>query len=218
MCQGWQSSMTKAKNFKNRGQYFLLLIIIAGIGLSGYNLVRYIKNELTVAIVQPQKPAIRPAPPTTLSIAPTPVERPWRLRITAIGVDANIQYVGLTSGGNMAAPTNNTDVAWYKPGTLPGEPGNAVMAGHLDFGGKPAVFWNLNKLQAGDLVEVINSNNHATPFKVIGSIRYDTVTAPLKQIFGPSGQAHLNLITCDGAWDKNQRVYNQRLVVFTQAT
>jgi sortase A len=40
--------------------------------------------------------------------------------------------------------------------------------------------------------------------------------APLQQIFGPSPQAHLNLITCGGTFDRASRNYNKRLVVYTR--
>lgn len=29
------------------------------------------------------------------------------------------------------------------------------------------------------------------------------------------GQAHLNLITCEGIWDKASKSYSKRLVIFT---
>src|SRR3989344_2613905 len=42
------------------------------------------------------------------------------------------------------------------------------------------------------------------------------VDAPIEHVgLAPDGAAHLNLITCEGAWDKVSRTYSQRLVVFT---
>jgi DTW domain-containing protein YfiP len=35
------------------------------------------------------------------------------------------------------------------------------------------------------------------------------------EVFNSSDdKAHLNLITCDGTWDKAQKIYSDRLVVF----
>lgn len=209
--------MAKLVRFNNLRQYLLLTIVIAGTALGGYKFFRHIKNELTVVTVNTPYAESTQPPTTTALTVPEPIAKPKRLLIAAIGVDATVQNVGLTNGGNMAAPTNGTDVAWYKAGTSPGELGNAVMAGHLDDGGKPAIFWNLNKLQTGDLVEVIDANMHTSRFKVTNTQRFDINSAPLKEIFGSSNKAQLNLITCDGAWDKNQRIYSQRLVVFTKA-
>jgi len=49
----------------------------------------------------------------------------------------------------MAVPSVPSHVAWYSPGPAPGEPGDAVIDGHLDWTTGPAVFWNLGKLHAG---------------------------------------------------------------------
>ncbi len=38
----------------------------------------------------------------------------------------------------------------------------------------------------------------------------------MEEIFGASKIARLNLITCDGVWDKKTLSYDKRLVVFTE--
>ena len=40
--------------------------------------------------------------------------------------------------------------------------------------------------------------------------------APLQMIFGTSSKAHLNLITCDGVWDPAKKIYDKRLIVYTE--
>src|SRR5581483_2097891 len=59
---------------------------------------------------------------------------PSRLVIPALSIDANVQYVGVTATGNMATPHGFADVGWYKLGTIPGNQGSAVIAGHVDNG------------------------------------------------------------------------------------
>ena len=54
---------------------------------------------------------------------------PARLQIPKLGIDAEVQHVGVTKTGNMAAPNNFTDVSWHKFGTIPGHTGSADMAG-----------------------------------------------------------------------------------------
>jgi len=39
---------------------------------------------------------------------------------------------------------------------------------------------------------------------------------PLQQIFGPTAETHLNLITCDGTFNRALGQYDKRLVVFSQ--
>ncbi len=72
---------------------------------------------------------------------------PERLIIPALGINAAVAPVALDADGNMEAPGTAWGTTWYEPGPRPGEPGNAVIAGHVDFYGVgPAVFWSLRSL------------------------------------------------------------------------
>ena len=144
-------------------------------------------------------------------------ELPKRLEIPKLGVNANVQYVGLNSDGEMGVPSNSSDVAWFNLGTKPGEVGSAVIAGHLDDkNGRPAVFWNIHKLKVGDDVYIIDGNGDKKHFRVISLEKYKTGAAPIKKIFGSNDGIYLNLITCGGMWDKTKNNYTERLVVFTK--
>lgn len=158
-----------------------------------------------------------PIPPQVEVLTANASSTPAKFLIPSIGVESNVQLVGVTKSGNMGVPDNFTDVGWYRLGFAPGTAGNAVIAGHLDNGkGKAAVFENLSKLHMGDEVYVINKAGQKLQFKVIGMSLYDYENAPLQTIFGTSSEAYLNIITCDGAWDKVKKVYDKRLVVFTK--
>ncbi len=142
---------------------------------------------------------------------------PKLLEIPKIAVSAKVQYVGLNSKNEMDVPSNNTDVAWFALGAAPGDIGSAVIAGHLDKSSwKPAVFWNLGKLIAGDEVYVVDNDNNKKRFQVMSVQTYETDAAPMEKIFGASDGAYLNLVTCGGAWDKTKHNYIQRVVVFTK--
>ncbi len=145
--------------------------------------------------------------------------KPARLIIPSIGVAANVQSVGLywKGAGTVGIPPNFTDVAWYNKGPKPGEPGSAVIDGHLDGQNvKEAVFYNLAKLVPGDMVQVIDAKGKTLQFKVVDVKTYD-YKAPTAEIFsGDASKARLNLITCAGSWDKTAKLYNKRIVVFTE--
>jgi sortase (surface protein transpeptidase) len=158
----------------------------------------------------------RIAPPHQAIGSPTLMVSPIRLRIPAIGVDTAIESVGKTKIGSMDVPSNTKNVAWYNLGVLPGEPGNAVISGHLDDPKGPAVFWKLGKLKVGDKVIVVDSDNMEHTFGVIALAAYPFDKAPLNQIFGFDLERDLNLITCTGRWNAKTRNYNQRLVVYTR--
>jgi hypothetical protein len=143
---------------------------------------------------------------------------PVRLVIPAIGVDAAIQDVGMSwSGVNIGVPTNFTDVGWFKYSALPGAPGTAIIDGHLDGKYVPqAVFYNLQKLNVGDAVNIIDTSGTILQFQVVASKVYD-YNASTTDIFAMNATGtRLDLITCAGDWLPGQKSYNQRIVVFTQ--
>jgi len=155
------------------------------------------------------------------TIAPYEQERarpglPIRLKIPSINVDAPIEHVGLAPDGAMDAPKERANAAWFELGQRPGENGSAVIAGHYGWANKQAsAFDNLYELRPGDRLYIEDDRGTIISFVVRESRRYDP-DADAGDVFGSGdGEAHLNLITCEGAWDKVSRTYSQRLVVFT---
>ena len=156
-----------------------------------------------------------PAPPVTGQV-PSNVGVPVRLRIPSLGIDAAIEQVGVDADGNMATPEDPWNTAWYAPGARPGQPGNAAIAGHVDYHDiGEVVFWDLNKLQPGAEVLVETANGQTLRFVVQDSTYFRPDSAPLQRIFGAANTRNLNLITCGGTFNATTRQYDQRLVVFT---
>jgi LPXTG-site transpeptidase (sortase) family protein len=107
-------------------------------------------------------------------------------------------------------------VAWFKPGFRPGEKGGAVVAGHLDSTTDRAVFWDLNKLKPGDTVLVKGEDGSQLSFEVVSSEIYRADQAPLERIFGRAEAPMLNLVTCNGIFDRGAKQYDRRLVVYSK--
>lgn len=146
-----------------------------------------------------------------------PAEEPVTMRIPKLNIDTKIQQTGVNSKGNMGVPTNYTDVAWYKHGTIPGQIGSAVIDGHVDNGlGLAGVFKNLHQLAKGDDVYVITKSGRELHFVVEESATYPYRAVPLETLFARSDDARLNLITCGGSWVKTDKTYDQRFVVYTR--
>lgn len=142
---------------------------------------------------------------------------PVRIEIPNIKVKAIINYVGLTSNGEMDVPKGPSDTVWYKLGTRPGNIGSAVIAGHYGSwkDGGSSVFDNLDKLVKGDKVYIEDENGMIITFIVKESRKYDP-EADASNVFNLNdGVSHLNLVTCEGTWDNNKKTYSNRLVVFT---
>ncbi len=143
-------------------------------------------------------------------------ELPIRISIPKINVDADIEYLGLTSQGSMAVPAGPMDTAWFELGPYPGEDGSAVIAGHEGWkDGIRAVFDNLYQLQIGDKVYVEDKQGTITTFVVRRIETYDQSGNASDVFSSNDGKAHLNLITCEGTWNAAQKSYSNRLVVFT---
>jgi LPXTG-site transpeptidase (sortase) family protein len=144
---------------------------------------------------------------------------PSRLVIPKLGIDADVQHLGVTPHGLMAAPKNFTDVSWYKLGTVPGARGSAVMAGHEDNAiSLDGVFKHLDELEVGDEVRVVRQDGSALRFRVIKKeIQPYNLTGPtLSEIFTRSDGRYLNLITCAGEWLPEAHTNDRRLIVYTE--
>ncbi|MGM0751982.1 MAG: class F sortase [Bacillota bacterium] len=141
---------------------------------------------------------------------------PTTIEIPAIDLSAPIEAVGLKENGEMAVTESFEKTGWYEGGYKPGEPGNAVIGGHVDSRNGPAIFYNLNKLSKGDEIIVKNKEGEDRTFVVMDMKEYPWDDAPLQSIFGYSHASTLNLITCTGDFDRSSRNYSKRLVVYTE--
>lgn len=137
---------------------------------------------------------------------------PVRINIPTININAAIERVGVTAGGAMDVPKSQDDAAWLDLGPRPGENGSAVIAGH--YGGKISVFNNLYKLRKGDKIYVEDDKGAIISFVVRESRRYDPKADASSVFASNDGKPHLNLVTCEGVWDKVSKSYSKRLVVF----
>ncbi len=138
---------------------------------------------------------------------------PVRLVIPKINLDTKVDEVGITRKGNMATPSNFFDVGWYKYGTVPGNTGSAIIAGHVDDGfALPAVFFYLKNLRKGDDIYLTTKDGSVLHFVVAKSDVYD-FNADASGVFSDKSGKLLKLITCTGTWLEEFRTHNQRLVV-----
>ena len=160
---------------------------------------------------QPTPIGVRLGEPTR--IRSSEVAPPKLLRFPAVGIEADFEYVGLTPEGAMGVPNHPDRVAWFQLGPMPGQPGNAVIAGHVDWAGKVRAFWWLNRLEPGDIVEIVDENGRSYSFSIQWKRLFDAANAPVRDIFASSNTPEITLITCGGAFDHQTKQYLSRLVV-----
>ena len=114
----------------------------------------------------------------------------------------------------MENPLGPEDVAWYDFTARPGEGGNAVLSGHVDYRDYgPAVFAKLKDLGTGDVVEVYGVDGSPFFYAVTALASYAAETAPAADILADTGRDMLTLITCDGTFRGPGQGYSQRLIV-----
>ncbi|TMF09940.1 MAG: class F sortase [Chloroflexi bacterium] len=98
------------------------------------------------------------------------------------------------------------------PMESPGEPGNAVINGHVNWWTGDAVFTHLSRLRIGDEVRVVRADGRTVVFKV-SSKRTVDANARIPSLFAPSTDTTLTLITCSGTWNPMTQSDTQRLLV-----
>ena len=192
-----------------------LYVVLATLAIDTIALALILYPSLSRRLQDIWKPSATSA---TVSYALDPAATrvlPVRLTIPKIRVDAVIEHLGLTAAGAMDAPRGRSDVGWFALGTLPGEEGSAVIDGHFGWkNGLPAVFDGLHTLRPGDKIYVVNAGGVATTFVVRSVGMYVEDGYPASVFSSTDGGAHLNLITCEGVWNKERKSYSNRLIVF----
>lgn len=166
---------------------------------------------LAGAAAQARVPAIV-VPASALAALRAP-SVPVRLSIPEIGVAARVQPTGVLASGALGVPDNWTDVAWYAAGPAPGQPGDAVIDGHLDSWTAGAVFWHLARLRPGDGVWVRLADGRRLRFEVRSVRQVAVGDAPLATLFSRAGPPRLTLITCGGTWIASRSRYADRVLV-----
>lgn len=152
----------------------------------------------------------------TIVARPAVIGVPTQILIPRIRVDATLEQVGITPLGHVDTPKGPASPAWYKLGPRPGVVGSAVIVGHYGWKNNiPAVFDHLALLQAGDQIIIRDASGGSATFVVRELRTYGAHDSATEVFLSNDGKAHLNLITCSGVWNKTNKSYSSRLVVFT---
>jgi hypothetical protein len=143
------------------------------------------------------------------------VAEPVRLRIPAIGVDTPLQRLGRRPDGMIAVPDSPSVAGWYAEGPRPGQPGPAVVVGHVDSYRGPGVFFAVGGLAPGTLVQVDRADGTTVGFRVTSVSRVPKTGFPTDQVYLPTLQPSLRLVTCGGTFDYQKRSYRDNVIVYT---
>lgn len=142
------------------------------------------------------------------------IAAPVRVRIPDIGVDAPLEDLRRDADGVLLPPEEWMSAGWYTEGVLPGATGPAVIAGHVDTVSQAAVFVDLEKLQPGARIDVDRADGTVASFQVTRTIDVSKKEFPTAEVYGPTPDSQLRLITCNGPFDDAEHRYANNLVVF----
>lgn len=156
-----------------------------------------------------------PTPPVTLAAAASlDGPPPLRLQVPSVGIDTALTGIDLGPAGALVPPADGSLAGWYRQGPAPGAPGPAVLTGHVDNVAGPAVFFRLRDVVPGDRVTVQRADGTTAGFTVTRVARYPKDAFPTAEVYGPTPDAELRLITCGGAFDRAARSYLDDVVVY----
>jgi hypothetical protein len=175
-----------------------------------------IRPTAAADVLAPGAPAVeRPGRPDGAAAFAVPAPSPpVGVEIPSIGVSSSLVQLGLDEDGAMEAPSDFAVAGWFALGPQPGQPGPAVIAGHVDSRDGPAVFYRLAELAPGDEVTVHRADGSEVRFTVTGQRRYPKDQFPADAVYGPVPGPELRLITCGGDFDRTSRQYRENVVVY----
>jgi LPXTG-site transpeptidase (sortase) family protein len=142
--------------------------------------------------------------------------QPIRVNIDELSVRSRVIPVS-SYGGVMEIPEDISKVGWYVGGSAPGDSqGAAVLVGHRDGveSGRGA-FFGIEELNEGDRISVTSSEGIQLRYSVLGVdvVDKDSIEGIADSIFTKVGQPRLILITCGGAYEKEEGGYQSNVIV-----
>ncbi len=115
-------------------------------------------------------------------------------------MDTPLIPLGLRPDGTVSVPPPEpgAPAGWYRHLASPGEPGPAVILGHVDSHVGPAVFSRLSDLGPGDGISVRRADGSSVAFVVASVHTHPRSDFPTAAVYGLTDDPVLRQITCGG--------------------
>ncbi|MEV6692379.1 class F sortase [Micromonospora sp. NPDC051196] len=193
-----------------------VVLVLLGIFVTGAGLGRSVGDPLEWATAAGSGDEAPGRGATAARDAPRPVS----LTVAAVDISAPVKPVGDAPDGTIAVPplSRHEETGWYDRGPVPGEPGPAVIVGHVDTKSGPSVFYDLHKLRVGDTVEVKREDGSVAVFTVDSVEHFPKDQLPADRVYGHDGPPGLRLITCGGQWVGGPTGYADNVIAFATHT
>ncbi|MEX2533899.1 MAG: class F sortase [Nitriliruptoraceae bacterium] len=150
------------------------------------------------------------------------ITKPAGLVIETLGVAMPVVAVGLEDDGAMEIPEDVMTAGHYNPGglgVLPGSPGTAVFAAHVDSRqqGRGALY-ELSTMNVNDLIGIASPDGTMHMWRVTEVVTYRKEVLPFDDLFTFAGPSRIAVITCGGEFDRSARSYTHNVVVLAEPT
>ncbi len=185
-----------------------LVALLAAYGVLAASALVPAPASPTTVVALPVRPAAAPARPP----APAPDVGELRLEIPGIGLDVVLGRAGTDAAGVLVPPEDPGEAAWFTGSARPGDPGPAVVVGHVGSRAGPGVFRRLVDLAPQDAI-VVTRGGRTERFRVTEVRTTPKDAFPTAAVYGPVPGPELRLITCGGGFDATTRHYLDNVVV-----
>lgn len=147
-------------------------------------------------------------------------EEPRYIKIPSIGVGTTrILNTGLTDDNEVDVPKSIYDTSWYNGSAkITDEKGAMFVVGHYVGPNEAGIFYNLEDLKKGNIIEIEQGDGTQSFFRVVELIDYSLDNVDMAKSLSPVNpdKLGLNLMTCGGGWDVGTQKYDRRTLVRTE--
>ena len=167
-----------------------------------------------LALAGCSQPHFTPRTPAT-----KPAAVPAAISIPSLQLSAPIDQVGLDPDGTVTAPDlhHPERTAWETAGPRPGQPGRALIEGHINGSGHPGAFADLASITVGAKVVVTDDDGTDHTFTVYRVGQAPKTSFPTGAVYADVPGPELVLVTCGGDLDTAAHSYRDNTLVFARA-
>ncbi len=145
---------------------------------------------------------------------PRQVAAPVTLGIPTLKITDRLLGLRKQRDGTLGVPADPQRAGWYSQGPAPGDPGPAVIVGHVDSYRGPGIFNRIRTLKKNDPIRIRRADGSLATFRVTFVRTYAKRNFPTELVYVGDGRPSLRLITCGGEFDRRSKRYLSNTIVF----
>jgi len=161
-------------------------------------------------------PSEEPVTADQMAAYTTAPDLPRYISIPLIGIRAIVKPVSVEQDGAVGVPSNVFMTSWFDQSAKPSDSTGALLiTGHYSGPRGVGIFHDLNKLDSGDIIEIEQGDGTLISFRVVEKLVYQLVDVEMAKAITSADPAKLglNLMTCEGHFDRDTRSYDHRLLI-----